>query len=101
SWRRITDSQVRFLFKEPAVGPNVLRSRLFMRWAQLNKDAEFYLRLLGLAREAWPRNFDVWDLQAAALEERNLPADQCRAVWMRWIETFREDKDMLFQGQVK
>src|SRR5690349_8136024 len=49
TWRRVTDAQIRFLFKEPATGANVLRGRLLMRWALLNKTAEFYPRLLGIA----------------------------------------------------
>lgn len=100
TWRWVTDAQLRFLF-QASPGASGLRSRLLTRWALMNREAEFYPRLLVLARNAWPRNFDIWDLLAACLDERNLGFDQRRTVWKQWIETFKDDRDMRFQGQTK
>jgi hypothetical protein len=101
TWRRVTDAQLRFLFKEPATGPAVLRSRMLMLWAQINEDAAFQPRLLGLARAAWPRNLDIWEMQAACLERRSMSFEQKQAVLRQWIVRFNEDPDMRFQGQTR
>ena len=99
TWRRITDSQLALLNREPNTTAAALRGRLLARWALMNKTAEDYPRLLGIARQAWPHSFDVWQLQAACLVERDLPAESRRLFWENWIAAFKEDRDMRFQGQ--
>ena len=79
TWRRITDSQLVLLNREPNTTNAALKGRLLARWALMNKSAENYPRLLGIAREAWPHSFDIWQLQAACLEERNLPPPSRKA----------------------
>ncbi len=101
TWKRITDAQLLFLTKAPASEVRALRGRLLTRWALMNRGEDYYPRLLGLAREAWPRSFDIWELQAACLEERHLPFEARRAFWENWVSTFREDRDMRFKGQTE
>lgn len=101
TWKRITDAQMDFLNKQPdADSPASLRGHLLTRWAMMNHDSEWYPRLLGIARTAWPHSFDVWELQASCLEEKNIPSEQRRVFWESWINTFREDRDTKFKGQM-
>ncbi len=99
TWRRITDSQLVLLNREPNTTNAALKGRLLARWALMNKSAENYPRLLGIAREAWPHSFDVWQLQAACLEERKLPPPSRKLFWENWVAAFKDDPDMRFQGQ--
>jgi hypothetical protein len=99
TWRRITDAQLAFMTGEPGNSPAALRGRLLSRWAVMNRSSELYPRLLGIARTAWLRNIDIWELQAACLEERNIPTESRRVFWEKWIASFKEDQDMRFRGQ--
>lgn len=99
TWNRLTDAQLAFLTREPANAASALRGRLLMHWALINKTADSYPALLGLARQAWPRSFDVWELQARCLDERKMPLASQVAFWDHWCDTFKEDRDMRFRGQ--
>jgi hypothetical protein len=99
TWRRLSDAQLGFLTREPANAASALRGRLLMHWALLNKETEIYPQLLGLARQTWPRSFDVWELQAQCLQDRKMAPPVQVGFWERWNETFKEDRDMRFRGQ--
>jgi hypothetical protein len=55
--------------------------------------------MLGLARKAWLRSFDIWELQAQCLEDRKMSVPAQVAFWEHWSDAFREDRDMRFRGQ--
>ncbi len=99
TWRTITDTQLAFLTQDPVTPATALRGRLLMHWAQQNHAAASYPVLLGLARSAWPHSFDIWELQAQCLADRQMPALACQGFWEHWTETFRDDRDLRFRGQ--
>jgi hypothetical protein len=99
TWRRITDAQLKFTARDSSQPGQILRGRLLTQWAKLHADAPNYPQLLGIARQAWSKNLDIWLLQAACVQDRDLPAAAQGAFWNAWITAFKEDRDMRFQGQ--
>lgn len=99
TWRRITDSQFRFLIKELVTTGRYELMQLTLQWAAMNRDAPFYRGLLRHARKFMPRYFSTWELEAELLEKET-DAEVKEKFWRDWTLNFREETDLRTRGQV-
>jgi len=100
TWRRVTDTQMRFQIQEENRGPAAARGQTQLQWALLNPGAPFYREAVATARASIPRSFEAWELEAAwfAGQAASDPAARA-AFWKAWIANFRDEPDMRARGQ--
>ncbi|MEM7386549.1 MAG: hypothetical protein AAF514_16540, partial [Verrucomicrobiota bacterium] len=99
TWRRITDSEIQYLNRNPTAPASLNRARFLLTWASLNPDQPFYLDLIREARRTAPRDLRIWTLESEVLDERKAPTSEQTRFWQQWISTFGSQKDLKIKGQ--
>lgn len=101
TWRRMTDSQFKFVMTDLMKTGNYKRAQQALQWASMNRDQPFYGEILRYARQYMSRYFVIWELEADWLEKKGAPAKEMEAFWKSWIANFRTETDTRIQGQVR
>lgn len=100
TWRRMTDTQLKFVMADLMKTLSYQQCQLILQWAAMNRQESFYREVVVKAREAMPRYFATWELEADWLQEKGAPAEYMEGFWRRWVSTFRDEVDMKTRGQV-